>query len=282
MKQINIQMYAFSETELPEYKKMELVSELGFDGVELLQEPDKRTVETLSRLGLHSPSCYSCHFQKGVIPMADTLHQLGVQYIGVSDIAPFGTRDQVLYTAETMNRMGEQAKKQGFKLYCHNHTHEWRKVSDDYLFDLLLDHTDPDLFCVEMDVGFAAAVGVDVKAFLARHPGRVELMHIKSTTKPMDTETVWFMAPDETGAIKIPPAGEPMPPELLRELTGTMNVIREASGPMNQCLADYASILPLAEQLGCKVFIVDRDQFYNEDQLLCLREDLCEVRRIFS
>lgn len=282
MKPLYLQMFSLQNRNLTEIQKLHKVKELGFDGIEPLQVPSKATIYEMRRIGLSCQSCFSPRIlENGEVEQLDLLLEAGIHYLNVGEMVSFGNREQTLRAAETINRLGRFTKSQGMKLYFHNHSHEWRRDGEDTLMDILLDHTDPECFCAEVDCGYSSAVGIDTKSFICRHPGRVELLHVKSSTGPMTTEDVWFMIPDQNGNFPLPPMGEPMPEEIAQKMADTIAKLSKLDGPMSQCLADYAEILPLAEKMGCKVFIIDRDTFYQQDEDQVLKDDLKEIRRLW-
>ena len=88
---------------------------------------------------------------------------LGLDYV----IDPFlpaqhwQQRDDVLRSAETLNRRAEQAKAYGLKVGYHNHDHELRSVIDgETALELFAANLDPDV-ALEVDVYWATASGQD-------------------------------------------------------------------------------------------------------------------------
>ena len=282
MKPIYVQMFAFGKEKLSDAEKIHATAKLGYQGVELLRDPDEAVIEALKETGLRCESTHGFTMKDGYAVEEELLHQTGIRYLRSGDQFNFGNREQVLRKAEELNAVGKKLKTQGFRFFYHNHTHEFLKDGDDYLLDILMDNTDPEYFCLQLDCGFAAAVGVDIEGFLKRHAGRVELLHMKSATLPMTPDTVWFIKPNALGASLLPPLGEPMPTEVAVKMESTMKYLIEASGPMVQGLADYGHILPLAEELGCKLFVVDRDHSYGSGIHQSLREDLETIRSVYS
>lgn len=82
-------------------------------------------------------------------------------------------------TADLLNERGEAFAKAGLQMVYHNHHAEFLPIDDTTGLDLLIERTDPDLVKFELDVGWAAAVGQDPAAVLARYPGRFALLHLK-------------------------------------------------------------------------------------------------------
>lgn len=83
--------------------------------------------------------------------------------------------------AEYFNKVGKLAKEYGLTLGYHNHSHEFTKLSDSdqLMWEYLVENTDPDLVCFELDVYWATKGGQSPVALLQKYPKRIKLLHIK-------------------------------------------------------------------------------------------------------
>ncbi len=89
-------------------------------------------------------------------------------------------KDTVLRYLEVFNSCGTFCKTFGVKFGYHNHTMEFDRVFDGAtLYELILQHTDPSLVALQLDVGLLYAAGVSPQEMILQHPGRFELMHVK-------------------------------------------------------------------------------------------------------
>jgi len=90
--------------------------------------------------------------------------------------------------AHRINETGVQLAKSGLSIGYHNHNLEFAKLSDGSTpLDVLLRETDPAVVKLELDIGWAAAAGVDVVAFLDQHASRIDQAHLKDTTERSGT-----------------------------------------------------------------------------------------------
>jgi sugar phosphate isomerase/epimerase len=90
--------------------------------------------------------------------------------------------------AHRINETGVQLAKSGITIGYHNHNLEFAKLSDGGTpLEVLLRETDPGVVKLELDIGWAAAAGVDVVAFLDQHASRINQVHLKDTTEPSGT-----------------------------------------------------------------------------------------------
>jgi sugar phosphate isomerase/epimerase len=134
-----------------------------------------------------------------VVPMFDVPARLGGPRDGegfiawMSRVAPGLTRADWESLAARLGEHGRRLAARGLRLAYHNHNPEFAPLpasagdGRDTGLDILLRGTDPALVSFELDVGWAAAAGVDPAALLRAHPGRFRLMHVKdvrATTRP--------------------------------------------------------------------------------------------------
>ena len=80
-----------------------------------------------------------------------------------------------------VNKVGKIAQEDGLTLGYHNHSNEFQKLkdSDDVMWEYLVEHTDPQYVCFELDVYWCAKGGKDPVEYLKKYPKRIQLLHIK-------------------------------------------------------------------------------------------------------
>ncbi len=125
-------------------------------------------------------------------------------------------------------------KERGCKLFYHNHYHEfWRMENGEYIIERLMRDFPADLMGITFDTYWAQYAGADPAAWLERLAGRVECIHLKDKT----------MAGEEH---HFAPVGH-----------GNMN---------------FPRILAAAEAAGTAHLLVEQDDCYGEDPLVCLKK----------
>jgi len=77
------------------------------------------------------------------------------------------------------NTIGKMCKDNNMKFGYHNHDFEFQEMEGKIPFDVLLDETDPDLVCMELDLYWITYAGKNPKAYFEKYPGRFELWHVK-------------------------------------------------------------------------------------------------------
>jgi sugar phosphate isomerase/epimerase len=94
------------------------------------------------------------------------------------------TYDDLLHYMDVFNKCGELCKKSGMKFGYHNHDFEFSTVLDNKkVFDIILQHTDPELVAQQLDMGNLYNGGAIAIAIVMQYPGRFELMHVKDEIK---------------------------------------------------------------------------------------------------
>jgi len=117
---------------------------------------------------------------------------LGLRYSGCASIPHKGNFDaeQAKRTADMFNRAGAILAKEGIRMFYHCHGFEFVPGvvgNDQFSMDVLIRETDPKLVCFQMDILWVTFPGQDPAAWLHRHPGRWELVHLKDLKKGVAT-----------------------------------------------------------------------------------------------
>jgi sugar phosphate isomerase/epimerase len=98
------------------------------------------------------------------------------------------TLDDYRRHAELFNRFGEKCRQAGLQLVYHSHNFEFQPIDGVVPYELLMQHTDPKLFQIELDTYWVARAGKDPVDFFHKYPGRVATLHIKDM-KPVKGPT---------------------------------------------------------------------------------------------
>jgi sugar phosphate isomerase/epimerase len=147
---------------------------------------------------------------------------------------PSVTMESVKQRAAQLNANGKIARKFGMKIFVHNHTGEFEKLSDNdgTMYDVLLSETDPELVTMQLDIVWAAIAGMDVIEMFRKNPGRYELWHLK----------------DVVGLKTVNPS-----------LSPNARVSSMAFVPLGAGQMDYKPIFANAKLAGLKHFCVEQD-----------------------
>jgi sugar phosphate isomerase/epimerase len=93
--------------------------------------------------------------------------------------ADFSSEREVLDTADFFNELGKKARDADMSFSYHNHSHEFAQYSGRYILDLLMEHTDPALVGLELDVYWAAKAGINPVFYQEKWNTRSTLLHYK-------------------------------------------------------------------------------------------------------
>lgn len=267
MNKVYLQMFSLHNETRPIPEMLERIAGLGYAGIEFAgsnyggmdEAGMKNLLESLrlEPLGAHV--------------RADTLLRdlpyvkaIGGRYMIIASHR-LTNREDCLKLAESLNEWGRICKAEGLKAGYHNHTQEFHRDGGDYLLDILVQNTDPEMVIFELDAGWAAAAGVDVVNYLKVHAGRIELLHVNES----DLE----IGPEKPFPAKMNLDGNGRPIFTPEELA-FRKVKDEADCPLGKGLLDWNEVIPAAKAIGVKEFIVERRHSYLPDTFDSLKEDL--------
>jgi sugar phosphate isomerase/epimerase len=135
----------------------------------------------LADLGMSIVGCHINPLELDILPgVLDYRAELGNTQIGCDiEFFPYGDRDYVKHRSEVFNSVGALARERGMRFYYHNHFQEFQRFGDDYVYDLILEYTDPDLVKLEMDTYWMYRGGQDPIEWMKKCADRVVLLHQK-------------------------------------------------------------------------------------------------------
>ena len=145
--------------------------------------------------------------------------------------------------ADTYNKIGETAKKEGVSFAYHNHGYGLKEMNGQIPLKLILDGTDASLVFLEMDLYWTTAGGADPVKLLETYKGRYHLMHVKDMMK------------------KVQFSGDGGDAKQWIELFPYMTTA--GSGVL-----DLKTIIAKAKETGVKHFIVEQDMVANPETAL--------------
>jgi sugar phosphate isomerase/epimerase len=228
---IGIQLYALGPRAYDDLDAtFAALAEIGYRKVEISEGriPAPQVRAALARAGL---TCCSIHTAMSLAPGGDVneaaaksaeyAHAVGATYAGpslfpfvrtppalqpgaggrelIASVTSAYTRDDWLRACALMNAAAAHLQNAGIQYFYHNHNVEFAPFEAGTIMDFLIANTDPALVKLQVDVGWVAAAGVEVPAFIRRHAARVRLMHVKDL-KPTQPNFALSMEPTEVGA----------------------------------------------------------------------------------
>ena len=123
--------------------------------------------------------------------VAKECQDLGIRYVGAAWIKGKGEFDieAAHKAAADFNKAGKALAAHGIKVFYHCHGYEFKHRNSSGLkaMDILIRETDSRYVAFEMDILWVQYPGEDPAAWLAKYPGRWELMHLKDLKKGVPT-----------------------------------------------------------------------------------------------
>lgn len=198
----------FRELNEDYFGTLEKVAEIGYKNVELISAnfaTGERFTDTYSLplikqkfddLGLKA---FAAH--EGVAPGKALLDAdwnkiieenalLGCQSI-VFPMAFISGREDTLRTAEQLNQLGKKCKEAGLSFYYHNHAHEFKRIGETSLFELLVENTDSENVKFELDLVWVMRGGYDPISLLEKLGNRCDMIHQKDLGKHVNPVNIF-------------------------------------------------------------------------------------------
>ncbi|KRG14761.1 hypothetical protein ACA30_09945 [Virgibacillus soli] len=244
---IGVQPYTIREALTKDYRgAITKVAEIGYKGIELGPPPDGITIsqqkELLTGLGLKVVGCHVGFnsLEIEVDKTVDYLNEMNAEkYATIS--AFFTSKEDVLEKAKQMNKIGEQFRKHGVTFLYHNHHWEFCKADGEYVLDILLRETDPELVQFEPDTYWIRRGGVDPVSYISKWNNRVPLLHIKDM---------------KLGGEKVSGG---MGEGFIDQSELFNSGMKEPFAEIGEGMLDFKAIANVAEQIGTKWLIVEQD-----------------------
>ena len=168
---------------------LQKVAAIGYKEVEFAGYMGRTPAEvkaSLKQAGLTAPAEHVDLevLEKNWGATVEAAHTVGHEYLIVAwiDAARRSSIEDYKRIAGIFNGLGRQANAAGLRFGYHNHAYEMAPLEGQVPYDVLLQHTDPDLVCFEMDLYWTTDGGKDPLAYFAKYPGRFPLVHVKDRT----------------------------------------------------------------------------------------------------
>lgn len=198
------------------------LSAIGYREVELFELP-KSPGEFRKKIEDANLTCVSGHFEMKDLKDPATITgagELGLRYMilvfpelrawqGQSVDANFEqfvpryekiSLSDYKWNADQLNQCGQNLKRYGIRVGYHNHAIDFKDLGGTRGFDELIQNTDPNLVCFEMDCGHVIHAGYDPITYLNQYPTRIELLHLKDLVRGYHISTTLDTEDKDTNA----------------------------------------------------------------------------------
>lgn len=170
--------------------------------------------------------------------LAANAAEAGLKYVMCPFIGMQPSMDAWKKVADKFNAAGDICNRHGIKFGYHNHSYSFAFVSGMKGQMVLLENTDPEKVCFELDMCWSEAAGENTIAHLQKYGKRYELCHIKQLIS------------------KEPKEGEKRPVQT----------------DLADGVIDYAKLLRVAKDNGMKYYLVEQEQ-YPKDSITSMAND---------
>lgn len=278
---------------------LEKISEIGFDGVELMGTymagmSVQEYKQYLKNLKLDPISSHGLHDEADFAQMAE----LGIRYTDIRPMFRHNNYDEVMRACEQMNEAGKLRAKYGLKGVLHNHANElaWLEGKEGELrvYDLLLQNTDPTYVGFEFDVGWASFAGADVVEIVKKYPGRFPLIHVKEANRVAHSEEEFAHFPAAVLALGMPQ--HPKHPEagttgyargfsfFSEAQAKLLYESRDWNARLGQGIIDWPALVEACNAQGTEAFVCEREYYSypggNGDAGTCAKHDFEYLRSL--
>ncbi|MFM8805790.1 MAG: sugar phosphate isomerase/epimerase family protein [Sphingomonadales bacterium] len=247
-----IQLYTL-RNELPGKARelLQQVAKQGYSYIESYEGPEgiywnhspKAFKEYLDNLGLKMVSTH-CDVSKNFERKAADAASIGVKYLICPWVGPQRSIDAFKKIAQQFNEMGAICKKNGIRFAYHNHDYSFKSVEEQIPQAVLLKETDPTLVDFELDIYWANYAGQDPLQWIANHPNRFKLCHVKDKSRAPYPKEGYLSVDLGTGSI------------------------------------DFKKILPKAVDLGMEYLIVEQEFYPNGSQIEAAATGAAYMKRL--
>ncbi len=274
MDTVYLQTYSLGPSALEDFPSaLKKVAEIGYTGIEFAGYGGLSVCEMKALLKSLDLDPISSHVGLDAVEKdIPYLKELGVPYV-ICPMVPLATIEDVHNAAKEFNRIGKLCKEAGLRFGYHNHTGEFAVFDGKYAEEILMEETDPEYVCFEIDCGWATCAGVDAAAFLEKYADRFELIHVKETNavtgvqKPINFKD---LPRDENGR-----------PILPQEVRDELAAVKRTNCPTGKGIIDWKKIKAVGDRIGIKAYIVEREYDYKGGDIYgCVAEDLAALKEI--
>jgi len=177
-----LQLWSINEElEKDFYGTLDKVAKMGYSDVEFAGYGGRSAPELkkeLDKLGLNAVSSHIPldRLKNNLQDEIEYNLTIGSKYL-VCPLAKSESLSDVDRLTDILNNAASEAKKYGLKVAYHNHGHEFKKIDDEYILDLIIKNTTG--ISLEIDVFWLKHAGLDPIEYIKKCGERATLIHLK-------------------------------------------------------------------------------------------------------
>lgn len=209
-KQIGLQLYSVAQDMSNVEASIQKVAEAGYNVVETLGgDPGCFGMDPASFKALcdkYGISIISTHASIGLDPndeegtmnkwrkLFEALNVMGAKYCVIPGYGLGSNLQELQGVCDYFNKVGKLAKEYGLLLGYHNHSHEYKEMEGQVIWEYMVEHTDHECVFFQMDVYWTTMGGKNPVDYLKKYPDRIKMLHIKDDMVIGDSGKVDFEA----------------------------------------------------------------------------------------
>ena len=172
---------------------MKTIKEMGYSYVQTAGEKIslEEIAEIAKEVGIEVCGTH-CGFDSLAADPEKAMEQhrkLGTTNIGIGG-AGLNTAEDVANFIVHANAFADIIYEHGFKFTYHNHHHEFRKVGDKTIMDMLVEGLDPVKTSFCLDTHWVQRGGGDVCSWIEKLAGRIDILHLKDMKMQSDSTPI--------------------------------------------------------------------------------------------
>lgn len=183
MSKLALQLYTVREECQKDFiKTLEKVSKLGFEGVEFagFYNTDAKELKkylekfNLKAVGSHTPF-------EDIVYKCDEIISYNKEIGNKNIVCPYynlKTKEDLDNFINGLKMVIDKYEDNEMTLFYHNHTHEFEKIDNEYIFDILIKSFDSKLK-IELDTFWAYSANVNVIEYIEKNLTNLKLLHLK-------------------------------------------------------------------------------------------------------
>ena len=187
MKELKVGLQLYSVRD--EMKKdmdacLEAVKEMGYDYVEFANFFEKSADEIIAMLEKYDLKCVSVHgdikaLEENPCEYIEYLKKIGIKYFAIPHYGIGEYRENWEETIEKFGKIGNLLDENDMKLLYHNHSFEFEKKGEDYIFDRLFVEVPSENFAPQMDTCWVHYGGENHAEYIKKYADKIDVIHYK-------------------------------------------------------------------------------------------------------
>ena len=196
----------------------------------------------LDETGSHAISAHVGPLNEETIDSVIAYHRAIGSDTLVIPMAFYESEEDAHAKAAEFNRLGQRCRENGMRLLYHNHYHEFQKLGEKTVMEILAEDCEPENLGFELDTFWIMRSGHDPIEVMKKLGTRVKMIHQKDFSKT---------SPSAVDVLSLAEPGKPITRETFGKFTSQEDFTEIGEGIMN-----IQAIIDAARELGSVEYII--------------------------